>query len=247
MRKLLLISLFLFASSATIEFAKETSYDSESNNQFEFTYSGNGYVFVYVSCGTVNNLGVQYGTGNGSSGSISCNKPGVGLLLSPTTETNYDIALKGNKKDSGTIWVNPSTNELAVDLSKKYEGKFSIVTTGSGIEQPPQLTYAINNAEKDVTFNFQYTETDEELRDDVIPNPFKICQESICVTNIKTYDFKKGESYKIHVAIQKVGYNIVLPVFSFADENYKEPSENTDTAIILRFNLWIISLLLLLL
>ena len=56
MRKLLLITLFLFASSDTIEFAKETSYDSESNNQFEFTYSGNGFVFVYVSCGTVNNL-----------------------------------------------------------------------------------------------------------------------------------------------------------------------------------------------
>ena len=97
MRKLLLI-FFLFVSSDTIEFAKETSYDSESNNQFEFTYSGNGFVFVYVSCGTVNNLRVQYGTGNGLSGSISCNKPGVGLLLSPTTETNYDIALKGNKR-----------------------------------------------------------------------------------------------------------------------------------------------------
>jgi hypothetical protein len=59
--KITLDFFFLFVSSDTIEFAKETSYDSESNNQFEFTYSGNGFVFVYVSCGTVNNLRVQYG------------------------------------------------------------------------------------------------------------------------------------------------------------------------------------------
>ena len=117
MRKLLLISLFFLASSATLEYAKETSYDSETNKQFEFTYSGSGYVFIYVSCGTVNNMDVHYSAGSSLTGSTSCNKPGVGLLLSPTTETNYDIALKGNKKDRGTIWVNPSTNELAVDLA----------------------------------------------------------------------------------------------------------------------------------
>ena len=134
---------------------------------------------------------------------------------------------------------------MPVDLSKKYEGKFSIVTApGSENEQPPQLTYAINNAEKDVTFNFQYTDTDEEL-DEKIPNPFKICQNNVCVTNIKTYEFKKGESYKIHVVMKKIGSDIALPAFSFADKNYKESSGNN--GIILRYNLWIVSLLLLLL
>ena len=247
MRKLLLISLFFLASSATLEYAKETSYDSETNKQFEFTYSGSGYVFIYVSCGTVNNMDVHYSAGSSLTGSTSCNKPGVGLLLSPTTETKYNIVILADRKDNGTIWINPSTDELEVDLSKKYEGKYSIIISGSGIEQPPQLTYVINNAEKDVTFNFQYTEKDEELRDEVIPNPFKVCQERICVVNIKTYDFKKGESYKIHVAMQQMEYDIALPAFSFADKDYKEPSGNTDNAVNLTINLWIISLVLFLL
>ena len=115
------------------------------------------------------------------------------------------------------------------------------------LKNPPQLTYVISNAEKDVTLNFQYTEKDEELRDEVIPNPFKVCQESICLTNITTYDFKKGESYKIHVAFQELEHYQALPAFSFADKDYKEPSGNTDNAVNLSINLWIISLLLFLL
>ncbi len=249
MQKLLLISLILLASSETIEYAKETPYDSETNFLFEITYPGTGYLFVYVSCSTVNNILVRHDDGNYNRGYISCNKPGVGKLLYPTTKNKYDLDLHANMKDSGIIWVNPSTNELEVDLSKKYEGKFPFIESKDDFYQLPQLTYVINNAERDVTFNFQYTETDKQLYDEVIPNPFKVCQESICLTNITTYDFKKGESYKIHVAFQELEHYQALPAFSFADKNYKEPSGNTDTAnaINLRFNLLVISLLLLLL
>ena len=47
--------------------------------------------------------------------------------------------------------------------------------------------------------------------------------------------------------MQQLEYDIALPAFSFADKYYKEPSGNTDNAVNLRFNLWIISLLLFLL
>ena len=96
MQKILLISLFLLSSSATIEFGKETSYDSSSNKDLEFTYSGDGYVFAYVSCGTVDNLDVDYSTGNGLIQSTSCNKPGVGFLFNPSIGTKYFISLEAN-------------------------------------------------------------------------------------------------------------------------------------------------------
>ena len=160
----------------------------------------------------------------------------------PKSEHNYSkysINFEQGTKESGTIWVNPSTNELSVNLSKIYEGKFSITPAGEDIVNPEQLTYTINNAEKDVTFAFKYTETDEN-----IPNPFKVCKGNDCASDLKTYDFKKGENYKIHVVMQKIGNKITLPAFSFGDQANMKTSDN---AINLRFNLWIISLLLLLL
>jgi len=47
--------------------------------------------------------------------------------------------------------------------------------------------------------------------------------------------------------MQQLEYDIALPAFSFADKDYKEPSGNTNNAVNLNINLWIISLVLFLL
>lgn len=253
MQKLILISLILLISSKELKFNTETAYNTESDNTFELTNdSTDGFIFVYVSCVTTNTLTINYGAGNSNSGRSSCNKPGEGILLYPSND-KYVITMKasGDKKDSGTIWVNPTEKEIEVDLSKKYEGKFPIITTKSGLTEPyPELTYAINDVAKDVTFSFKYTDKENELRDETIPNPIKICQDNICFPAPETYEFEEGESYKIKVRMQEVDYDVVLPKFSFADVNYKESSggngENNDSYN-LRFNLLIVSLLIILL
>lgn len=80
MQKLLLFSLILLISSKEIAFNTETTYNTESDNSFEFTYNDNGYLFAYISCGTVNNIRIDYESGS-SRGDTSCNKPGEGILL----------------------------------------------------------------------------------------------------------------------------------------------------------------------
>ena len=55
--------------------------------------------------------------------------------------------------EKGLIWVNGANNELKVNLSQKYEWKLDVAMV-NGAEG--KLTYAIDNAEKNVTFNFKY-------------------------------------------------------------------------------------------
>ena len=154
MKKLILISLVFLVASKVIEFGKETPYDS-SNSEFTFSYTGNGAIFVYASGSTVNSLELKISAEN-TDGKTSINKPGEGLLISPNSGNNFKLKFLGvNSNDKGTIWVNPSTNVLPVDLNKKYEGKFPIGDQ-YGINAVYQLTYKINNAEKDATFKFNY-------------------------------------------------------------------------------------------
>ena len=56
-------------------------------------------------------------------------------------------------------------------------------------------------------------------------NPFEICHGEECIKNITTYDFKKGESYKIYARI----YKYILPAFSFHDIDKKDGDETDQT------------------
>jgi len=154
MKKLILISLVFLVASKVIEFGTETPYDS-SNSEFTFSYTGNGAIFVYASGSTVNSLTLKISAEN-TDGKTSINRPGEGLLISPNSSNNFKLKFLGvNSNDKGTIWVNPSTNELTVDLNKKYEGKFPIGVQ-YGINEVYKLTNKIKNAEKDATFKFNY-------------------------------------------------------------------------------------------
>ena len=189
MKKLVLISLVFLVASKVIEFGKETPYDS-SNSEFTFSYTGNGAIFVYASGSTVNSLELKISSTN-TDRKTSINKPGEGLIISPNSGNNFKLKFLGvNSNDKGTIWVNPSTNVLPVDLNKKYEGKFPIVEDQYGINAVYKLTYTINNAEKDATFKFNYNNEFEFQGDDwTVSNPFEVCHGTDCQKNVEEYDF----------------------------------------------------------
>ena len=75
------------------------------------------------------------------------------------------------------------------------------------------MIFSIDNAERDVTFIFKYNEKAK--------NPFEICHGEECQKDITTYDFKKGESYKI--------YARSFPAFSFHDIDKKDGDETDQT------------------
>lgn len=142
-----------------------------------------------------------------------------------------------DSNEKGTIWINPSWNELKVDLNKQYIWKVEYSST-FGYET--NLTYAINNAEKKVTFKFTYNKGSKNL-----PNPFRVCHGGDCKDNVETYDFEQGQSYKIivKIVIIKDGESDVyyFPTFKFGDIK-----GDWSYSFNLSSNLWIISLLLLL-
>ena len=109
------------------------------------------------------------------------------------------------------------------------------------------MIYAVENAEKNVTFKFEYNDKiydDDDEVDINIENPFEVCHGTDCKTDIKTYDFEKGQSYKINAKVQKVGESeisdYVLPAFSF------EPDSSSNSFFV-RINLMAFALLLLIL
>jgi hypothetical protein len=169
-------------------------------------------------------------------------KPGIGLIYEIKKDNSYTIELRytnTTEDEKGTIWINPSWRELKVDLNKAYEWKFNFATEYRASES--KLIYSVDNADKSAKFNFTYS---KELRQD-LPNPFEVCHGQDCKNNIETYDFEKGQSYKIYVKVAKMKDGILdnyyLPSFKFGDINGK-----WSYSFNLRINMWIISLLLLL-
>ena len=148
----------------------------------------------------------------------------------------YNITCFSDSNEKGTIWINPSWNELKVDLNKQYIWKIQYI----GIfEHETNLTYAINNAEKNVTFKFTYNKDSRNL-----PNPFRVCHGEDCKDNVETYAFEQGQSYKIIVKVVKIkeGSSDIhyFPAFKFGDIK-----GDWSYSFNLSSNLWMISLLLL--
>lgn len=111
--------------------------------------------------------------------------------------------------------MHPSTDEIKVDLNETYEWKYDVTKF---VFQNYQIVYSIDNAERDVTFVFIYKDT---ISGETVKNPFKVCHGEECQEDITTYDFKKGESYKIYTTV----YDSILPSFSFHDIDKKDDDE----------------------
>lgn len=238
MQKFIFFSLLILITSklSTIEYAKEIQFDME-NNQFEFTAEEDGGIFVYVVFGKSDIVELVFPMEGGDI-TQDVNEPGISQILGISKGVTYKICLNYTQvsEEKGFIWINPSYNEIKVDLTKKYEWKFDYMDYFGA---DSKIVYTIDNADKKVTFKFQYN---EKVQDKTIKNPFEVCHGTDCKTDIKTYDFEKGESYKINAKVQKIGESnidyYVLPSFSF------EPQSDS---FFLRINLLAFALLLLVL
>ena len=222
MQKIILLSLFILTCSKlnTIEFDKEISFD-RNNNVFEFITQGDGALFVSITFPVSNLLRGNF-TGCGFSTYYSVNKPGKGDIFPFESGKTCKLELlykDQTSNEKGTIWMHPSTDEIKVDLNETYEWKYDVTEF---VFQNYQIVYSIDNAERDVTFVFIYKDT---ISGETVKNPFKVCHGEECQEDITTYDFKKGESYKIYATV----YDSILPSFSFHDIDKKDDDETDST------------------
>jgi hypothetical protein len=257
MQKIIIVLLFILTSSKKniIEFNKEIPFDI-NNNEFEFTPMEYGSLFISITFNYSYVLELNI-TAEYSHILKTVTQPGLGTIVNLNAEDTYIIRLEYNDPTSiqkGTIWVNPSFNEIQVDLNKVYKWKY---TSENTYLLHTKLTYSIDNAQKKVTFIFKYNNQTELYADIIeIPNPFEVCHGEECKGNITTYDFEPGESYKIYVNANKVQIErsdyYILPSFKFHDINKKDDEESDtdsdfDDSFSLRLNFWFISLILLIL
>ena len=218
MKKILLtIFLFILVSSKNkvIEFGKNTTFDKD-NKEFEFTYDQPDIFFIQTNYN--HKLGLKFFIDGTQHYQYISDKGGVGFITSQHNAASYKIILETDLNDNGTIWVNPSKNELKLDMIEKVEWKFNITNDNYGPES--KLTYVIDRVAKSKTIDFKYS---NEIKDRYnktikVPSPFQVCSEGNCKDNISTYDFKKGYSYKIYIKYNKIGNYYVFPSFSLGDK-----------------------------
>ena len=238
MKSIIIISLFILISSKLNDngYAKDHTFDKD-HKEFHFTPEKDGVVFIkvlYDGSSKVNFLMIH----NKERVNNIFSKPGSVIIKQVSKNGFYNITCYTDSNDKGTIWLNPSWNELKVDLNTIYDWKLDFNNI-NGVES--KLIYSIDNADKSVKFKFTYN---KNLRQD-LPNPFEVCHGDDCKSNIETYDIEKGQSYKIYVKVAKMKDGILdtyyLPSFKFGDINGK-----WSYSFNLRINMLIISLLILL-
>ena len=237
MKTIIYICLIIaaLAKISEIEFGKEIPFDI-NNNEFELTFNEKGALLVAVNFGVSDILNVNMSF-KGYNFKNIVKAPGYGIIIpfSPGETNIIKLEYLSPSEEKGTIWIQPTTKEIAVNLDQVYEWKYSIQALFFNTEQFV-LTYSINNAEKDAILKFNY-DNNMKVEDKEITNPMRLCQGDTCQSNLTSYNIKKGESYKILIEINvfKKGKNFgpvlntyYLPSFSFSfatPEEGKQPEK----------------------
>ena len=211
MKNIILISLLILTISkiTEIEFGKEMTFD-KNNNELELTFPSDGILLIAVKFSTSNIINLKM-TFPGIDFNKMLDSSEFATIIPFYKDRSNKITLeyKTNSDEKGKIWLHPSTNEIKVDLNQIYEWKYDIKSFFH-LSKKYQLTYSIDNAEKDAIFEFKYNDKFEVDNNFLSPNPLKICNGEICKTDLNTYEIKKGESYKIYININFVEKNAVL-------------------------------------
>ena len=232
MRKIFFFIFILsFISSKDIPSVKlgaKNTFDAESDNSFKYVYKGPGKDLLVI---------YFYFDTNSYSYDIDCQNSSTGSSGSGSSE-KVDVVNQIDKSGTCTIKFEEGKGSfiiytLNIELGIKLKNKYGNINLPIYTEEKDekyinisQLTFSVPNLERDATVKFEYTEkaeTSEGTYD--MENPFKVCHGNDCQENIETYNFKKGESYKIMVkAVKKEsryeGTFSLIPGFTFYDENY---------------------------
>ena len=201
-----------------LEYAVDTTFNKD-NNVFKIDYTGKltSYLLMYVS--TDNKiLNTSYNSKSDYTEAIdghNFQSPGGGHIFMVGSGFDNLFAVKspdGNEK--GTVWIQPLSKNISIDLSKKQERKFTIEYDYAINEN---LTYVVSNLSKDrkIKFNYQKEFKDDKGQTIKISNPFKVCEGEQCQENVESYQFKKGQNYSISVKFMNETGRYYLPAFSF--------------------------------
>ena len=218
----LFIFIFIFIITLSkinsVEYGKEIIFDKD-NNKFILTFPQNGVLLVSVKINTPNLL-IFRAYFNKRNILRKVETSGLGIIV--PFEKGYTnsivIDYKESSNEKGIIWMNPSTNEIKVNLNEIYEWKYDVKETITDLNlKSYNMTYSIDNAEKDALLVFKYNNKFKIEDNLMASNPLIVCHRKKCKSNITSYIIKKGESYKIYININymQIKSYYYLPSFSF--------------------------------
>ena len=225
MKKIIYISLLIITISKIniIEYGKEIPFDKD-NNEFELTFKESGALLVSVTFGVPDILQLNMSF-KGSEYKDKVTPPGIAsiMLYGPDFTNKIKLEYLSPSNEKGTIWLQPTTEEVKIKLYQTYEWKYNLNINLIQIRDF-QLIYSIDKSEKDAILEFKY-DNNFKIEDNVMAsNPSKICHGTICLNGITNYNITKGESYKIYIALNYIKKTIplgpplglyYLPSFSF--------------------------------
>ena len=230
---LLIISLSL---KNALDFGKDNSIFFLNHISYEYTFNEDSCLFIQVRYQKSNILKLDLKTYDDSLSQSLAISPRVLTIIPFKKDIPVKISLSFIKKENNyceqvLIWMNPSTQEIKLNMLQSYRWKYNCMVTNI-VDKIYELTYSINKAEKDAILELSYNENMKIDEDYFAPNPFRIIHNNHNTTGITTYEIRKGETYKIIVCAfyKKLNtnpptYMHYLPsfLFQFANVNGKEP------------------------
>ena len=208
---------------------KEIYFDRNNNNAFKLIFPKDGGLFIRVDFNVYDVVNLKIISLHYNYSEVIV-PPGLVHVIPFKKGKPILISLiyKSSINDTGIIWMQPSTQEIKVDLNQAYQLKYDF--SGNYNNKIYLLTYRliylIDKASKDVRLQFNYKNYIAS-KNIITNNPLKICHDGKCRTNITTYKIKKGESYKIYIStISKdngLEHMLYLPTFLL---NFKREEKN---------------------
>ena len=203
--KLFFLVLLAFVSSVTVpelQFDVETDAD-ETTNSFEIPYSSEiKSMILYVYHDNSQTISVSIETSKETSTMLVIS-PGTGMILSfkDNKSITFTISFPSTTNKKAKVLLKDIAKEINIDLTKKYELPFAYAMFMEKTEIG-NITYSVQKLSKDVSFSFRYEQSFTYQGNTIrFNNPFKICNGNDCQEGVTSYDFKKGQTYKIYIKL----------------------------------------------
>ena len=220
-------NLINFLIIATIAFsleAKRFIYDVENtfdkvNNKITIENNSDESAFYLIIIKTQLKLYYRYDCSE-TVGNYMVNVGSFALSLNLKKKEFCDFLIKGydGPEIKGTFMVHPLNIEIKVDFNQKE--KYAIDGVISAYEKSSPIIYSISNLEEDISVKFTFLKvTKFGGKTLVLANPFKVCLKDDCKEKIQTFNFLKGNNYRIYLTFEELKTDLStrywIPPFSF--------------------------------
>ena len=257
---ILLFILFSLLSSKiipSIELGVNTTLDMD-NTVFNFEYNGPGkdLILMYIKHGSCFiTYTMRCGLFDFHFGMFGAEEK-LELIPQESKISKCKLNFTLTEGDEGSFIIYTLNQKLSISLKNQYgmvnAASYEIVQTFSDVSGN-EITFSVPNLDRDVNAIFNFSSSNPLIGWKDLENPFKVCHKNDCLENLYGYEFKKGESYKIMVKVNKCTDDenskyIIIPGFTFYDQNYNgdySPDDILDVSNGLKIKLLFISLILL--